>query len=116
MREGRAQLISARSAAQRNLERHAKERENAELSRQIADEEQKVRNLEAWVSNSARARQVRDFIAELEKVWTQKGRDLSPETKNGQQIAWMKQQADRLDPMVPSPSSIFDRKRELDHW
>jgi len=116
LREGRSQLISAKLAAQRNLERQAKERENAELSRQIADEEQKVRNLETWVSNWARAREMRDFIAELENVWTRKGHDLSPETKNGQQIVWMKQQADRLDPMLPSPQSILDRKDELNMW
>jgi hypothetical protein len=29
------------------------------------------------------------------------------------QIIWMKQQADRLDPMLPSPPSILDRKGEL---
>jgi len=116
LREGRAQLISARAAAQRNLERQAKERENAELARQIADEEQKVRNLETWVSNWGRARQTRDFIAELESLWTQKGHDLSPETEKGQRIIWMKQQADRLDPITSSPRSILDRRGELDHY
>jgi hypothetical protein len=31
----------------------------------------------------------------------------------GQRILWMKQQADRLDPMLSSPPSILDRKGEL---
>ena len=115
MREGRASLISAKLEVQRNLERQAKERQRAELARQIAEEDKKVQDLETWVSNWARARQMRDFIAALEKVWTDQGHDLSPEAQKGQRIIWMKQQADRLDPM-PSPPSVLDRKSELNHW
>jgi hypothetical protein len=48
---------------------------------------------------------VRKFIVALEK-------DLSPDAPKGQRIIWMKQQADRLDPMLRSPLSILDRKRE----
>lgn len=116
LREGRASLISANLAVQRNLERQAKEREKAELARQIAEEEKKVQDLESWVSDWARARQMRDFIAALEKVWTQQGHDLSPEAQKGQRIIWMKQQADRLDPMLPNPASILDRRGELNQW
>ena len=76
LREGRDSLISAKLAVQHNLERQAKERERAELARQIAEEEKKVNDLEGWVSSWARARQVRDFIAALEIVWTQEGHDL----------------------------------------
>ena len=54
-----------------------------------------------------------NIIAALEKVWAQEGHDLSPEAPKGQRILWMKQQADRLDPMLPSPPSILDRKGEL---
>lgn len=116
LHEGRARLISAKLAVQRNLERQAKECERAELARQIADEEKKVQDLETWVSNWARAQHMRDFIAALENVWIQKGHDLSPEAEKGQRIIWMKQQADRLDPMLPSPPSILDRKGELNQW
>jgi hypothetical protein len=71
---------------------------------------------EGWVDNWARARQMRDFIAALEKVWTDQNVDLSPEAPKGKRINWMKQQADRKDPMVPSPPSILDRKGELSYW
>ena len=84
LREGRASLISAKLGVQRNLERQAKERERAQLARQIAEEENKVQDLETWVSNWARARQMRDFIAALEKVWAQQGHDLSPGAQKGQ--------------------------------
>jgi hypothetical protein len=116
LREGRSQLISARRAVQENLARQTKEGERAELARQIAEEEKKVKNLETWVSDWARARQMREFITELEKVWARKGRDLSPEAESGQRIIWMKQQADRLDPMLLSPPSILDRRDEQNQW
>ena len=116
LREGRDSLIAAKLAVQHNLERKTKERERAELARQVPEEEKKVNDLEGWVSSWARARQMRDFIAALEIVWTQEGHDLSPEAQKGQRIIWMKQQADRLDPMSPSAPSILDRKGELNRW
>jgi hypothetical protein len=61
--------------------------------------------------------QTREFIAALEKVWAQEGYDLSPEAPKEQRIISMKQQADRLDPMLPRTSSMLDRKGELEpHW
>jgi hypothetical protein len=116
MREGRASLISAKLEEQRNIERAAKERERAELASQIADEEKKVKDLETWVSHWTRAQQMRDFIAALEKVWTEQGLNLSPERQAGQRIIWMRQQADRLDPMLPNPPSIIDRRVELNRY
>jgi len=116
LRAGRDSLISAKLAKQRELERQAKERERAELARQIVEEEEKVQDLERWVSNWVQAQQMRDFIAALEKVWTQLGHDLSPEAQKGQRIVWMKQQADRLDPTMAGPPSILDRKGELNRW
>jgi hypothetical protein len=58
----------------------------------------------------------RSFIDALEIAWREQGHDLAPETTKGQRIVWMKQQADRLDPILPSPPSILDRKGELQRW
>ncbi|HXJ12888.1 MAG TPA: hypothetical protein VNH19_11490 [Candidatus Limnocylindrales bacterium] len=116
LREGRNSLIAAKRAEQQRIEDQVKEREREELARQITDEEKKVKNLDIWVTNWTRAQQTRDFIAALEKVWAQEGHDLSPEAPKGQRIIWMKQQADRLDPILPSPPSILDRKGELNQW
>jgi hypothetical protein len=113
VRDGRSSLISAALAAQRAIEEQKKAKERAELAQQITQEEKKVRDLESWVTNWARSRQMRDFIAALEKLWTEDGHDLSPEAPKGQRINWMKQQADRLDPMAPCPPSILDRKGEI---
>jgi hypothetical protein len=66
----------------------------------------------AWV----RAEQYRQFIAVLEKAWSESGHDLSVDSEKGKRILWMKQQADRLDPLLASPPSVLDRKRELNRY
>jgi hypothetical protein len=71
--------------------------------KRIAEEEK------SWV----RAKRTRRFIDALEKKWKSEGIDLSSETDKGRRIIWMREQADRLDPMTVSPSSILDRKQEL---
>jgi len=83
------------------------------LSKLIKEEEKKVRDLSLWVKRWARAKRMRTFIAALEREWKRQGIELSPESEKGKRIAWMKEQADRLDPMIPSPPSILDRKNEL---
>lgn len=117
LRDGRGRVLAAEPAKQEAIERQKKEIERIELSQQIAEEEKKVRQLEGWVSNWTRAREMRSFIAELEKLWIGEGHDLSPAAPKGQRIVWMKQQAARLDPLVSSPpSSVLDRKGELDRY
>lgn len=108
MREARKRVIRAEEAKQAEIERRRKAEEMAVLSRQIAEEEKKVKEFEGWVDAWARARQMRDFITALERVWRDENHDLSPDTPKGNRIAWMKQQADRMDPMLPSPPSILD--------
>lgn len=116
MREGRQRRIEAELAKQREIEAEQRRKELETLAQQIKAEEEKVIALDGWVTNWIRAGQIRIFIDALEKVWAEQGHDLSPEAAKGQRIAWMKQQADRLDPMIPSPPSIIDRKNELPRW
>jgi hypothetical protein len=116
MRAGRSAVHSARLAAQREIERAARERERQELAKLISAEEKRIEELENWVTKWQRAVAMRGFISALEKNWHDAGHDLSPESEKGQRIVWMKQQADRLDPFLPSPPSILDRKRELNRW
>jgi hypothetical protein len=116
MREGRSLQIRAEQAKSDELERQKKRQEMAELGRQIEEEEKKVLDLDGWVNGWFRAKQMRDFITALEQLWNREGHDLSPTAPKGQRIIWMRQQADRVDPMVPSPPSILDRKSELNKW
>lgn len=78
-----------------------------ELRDQINKEEEKIKQLMAWNDSWLRARQLCEFIGALERVWTEQGLDLSPEAEKGKRIRWMKEQADRLDPMIDSPASIL---------
>lgn len=88
-----------------------------ELHEKIEKEEKRVAQLVGWATDWLRAREMGEFIAALEKLWTEQGHDLSSDNEKGQRIAWMKQQADRLDPMVmQKPPSILDRKAELPRW
>jgi|SRR5581483_7398871 len=115
MRESRRQGIWAEAQKQREIEQRKKDQERAELYERVSAEEKKLKEFEDWVAAWNEAQKMRDFIAELEKVWMQHGHDLSPGTSKAQRLIWMKQQADRKDPLVDSPPSILDRKREL-HW
>ena len=116
MREGLTLRVRAEQAKQQEIELQRKRQELAELGRQIEQEEKRVSDLDFWVKNWMRARQIREFTLTLENLWKDQGVDLSAESPKGQQINWMRQQADRLDPMFPSPPSILDRKGDLGRW
>jgi hypothetical protein len=116
MLEGRRKRIAAELRQKEELERRRKEEGLDELAKLIKEEEKKVRELNSWVKRWVRAKRMRRFISTLEREWKSQGIDPSPESEQGQRIAWMKEQSDRLDPMIPSPPSILDRKNELRHW
>ncbi len=116
MREGRARIIQAEQDRLAAIEQQKRNIARMELQAQIDAEEKKVAAFDGWVTAWTRAGHYRDFIAALEKSWAQQGADLSVESENGKQIIWMKQQADRLDPLVKSPPSILDRKQETRSW
>ena len=113
MLEGRRKRIAAELRQKEELDQRRKEEELEKLAKLIKEEEKKVRDLNSWVMMWARAKRMRRFITALEKEWKSQGIDLSPESEKAKRIAWMKGQADRLDPMIPSPPSILDRKNEL---
>ena len=113
MREARYYRIRAELAKQEEIERRKKAEELEELSKLIQEEEAKVKDLDRWVTAWVRADQIRNFVAALENVWAKAGHDVSSESEKGQRLAWMRKQAERLDPMVPTPPSILDRKGEL---
>ena len=117
LREGRSLRIQEESAKLAEIERQKRAEEQWKSRKLIDEEEKKVRDLDGWVANWARAEQIRGFVTALEKLWAEQGHDLSPEAQKGQRTLWMREQADRLDPLVhPSPPSILDRKGELSGW
>lgn len=91
-------------------------RARAELRRQVEKERKAVDGLFAEVENWQKAQALRAYIATVDEIPAPKG-------KRRQRAAWVKwahDQADRLDPLCHSPSSVLDtpRKayRELDQF
>ncbi len=93
-----------RAAEQRALEKQ----QRAELRQQQADEQDRVNNLiqevRSW-KTSRELRQYLDFIRESNKS-SSGSNTSSPELE--QWLSWAEDQADRLDPLKESPSSILD--------
>ena len=116
MLDARQQRIEAEVRRLEELEERKREEEREQLAKLIQEEEKKVQDLNLWAENWHKAQQLREFITALEMEWVRQGIDLSPEGSKGGRIHWMKEQADRLDPMIPSPTSILDRKNELNRW
>jgi hypothetical protein len=116
LREGRDYLIRAERLKIEEIERQKKEQERHALVNEIQKEETKVRELDTLITNWSRAQQMRLFVVALEEFWKKNGEDVSPEAQKGLRLKWMRDQANRLDPLATSPASILDRKNELSRW
>jgi hypothetical protein len=117
MREARNSAIWEKKRRLEEIKRRQRELELQELAEQIGAEEKQVATLDSRVTSWVRAEQYREFIAALEGAWTMASHDISAEGEKGKRIAWMKQQADRLDPLIDRPPSILEREHELNkHW
>ena len=113
LRAARASRLRAEEMRLREIARRKEEEEHWKLSEQIRKEEAKLAELDQWVNSWVHARNYREFISALEKNWQDAGEDVSPDSEHGKRLTWMREQADRLDPLVKSPASILDRKREV---
>lgn len=98
MREARDRVHRVEEARLWEIEWREKQRLRIELSEQIQEEEKRIQDLDGLVDGWVRAKQMREFIAALEKSWTETKEELSPDSPRAKKLAWMKQQADRLDP------------------
>jgi len=116
LRCGRRMEIAAEQRRQREIEEQRKREERTRLWREIEDEEAKIKQLDGWVNNWSRAEQIRGFILALESTWVASGVDVSDGSEKGKRLQWMREQADRLDPLLESPPSVLDRKNELRYW
>jgi hypothetical protein len=116
MRLGRSEVLAAEAKKLREIEEARKREELWKLSGEVRNEEERVKELEEWVTAWVRAKEIREFVAELEALWVSRGEDIFSSSSHGQRLNWMRQQADRLDPLVESPPSVLDRKHELRYW
>jgi hypothetical protein len=95
------------------LERRRKSDEMYALRQQIEAEEKKIAELEATADRWRRAVLIRQFVDAYLLAATVRGDLINPDSVAGNWVLWAKEQADRLDPLTPSPPSVVDRKHEL---
>jgi hypothetical protein len=73
------------------------------------DEKVRVNALMTQAENWGKSKLLRDFIDAV-KAAVVNGVQFSPDLNVAEWIAWAEKQADRLDPLTPSPPSILDHK------
>jgi len=105
----------ALSVKNRRLQREREERERRErdeqrqeMRRLIALEKEKIKQLDAEVTNWHRSQRIRQYAAAVKQAAIEKHGTISPGSQGNQWLIWAEQQADRLDPLVDSPYSVID--------
>ncbi|HLY62803.1 MAG TPA: hypothetical protein VKV95_18825 [Terriglobia bacterium] len=101
-----------RVAEQEENQRRAAER--AQLQQLITTEKARIRALRKASANWVRAEECRSFISAAVDCAKQNGQPVEAGTPFGDWLAWAAKQADRLDPLKESPTSIADRKNEVE--
>lgn len=79
----------------------------------IEGEELRVRRLEEAASKWVPAKHIRDYVIAPIEYKTKQGHELVPKSALAKWALWAMEQADRMDPLAESPSSVLDRRREL---
>lgn len=87
--------------------------EAARLEELIEIEQSKVNALKGAAARWSQAERIRAFISAAKSSAPQNGHAIEPGTVLGDWIAWAESQADRLDPLKESPTSILDRAVEI---
>lgn len=109
-------IADAKRAWEQEREREEAARREAERQRALAEqarreEEERRRVLERQAASWAKSQRLRAFIDEVERRANAKGVSLVPNSELGAWIAWARQHADRLDPLVPD-ADIDEPKTE----
>jgi hypothetical protein len=84
MRVARTVRIWSDEIKRRELERERKEKERAELVRQMKEEEARLSDLETMTSNWIKARQIRAFVGTFEKTCAADEVPTTPDSSDGQ--------------------------------
>ena len=82
----------------------------AELRRRYLEEETKITELISEAENWKRSQILREYIAEIEKHKINGELPINLDKPLAEWLQWAYDQADRLDPLSPSPPSILDEE------
>lgn len=93
MMVARAKRIWSEELARRQAEWERERREREEFARLM-------QQLEKWMEGWNRAKQIREFVAAVEKDCSAKAVPTTADSPKGKWVAWALRQADRFDPLV----------------
>ena len=96
--------------------REEEARRRAELERQIKNEQQKISQLIQDAENWDKSKVIREFIAAVKKEHFSGNQVYDVQEDFDSWLKWAKEQADRLDPLTPSPPSILDENPDLSYY
>jgi hypothetical protein len=94
----------------RRLEEEKKIR--AEKRRQIQEEQERVSSLISQAENRHKSKLIREYVGAVERLSLSGDCHFQPEGNLEDWLKWAREQADRLDPLTPSPPSILDEDFE----
>ena len=97
-----------RRRIERQKQMEEERRKRVELRRMYLEEEARVTNLISEAEDWERSQILREYIAEIEKHATDDELPFGLEKPLVEWLKWAHDQADRLDPLSPSPPSILD--------
>ena len=95
---------------ERERRREEERKRRAELRQRYLEEQARVKGLFAEAENWKRSQVLREYIIEIEKREAEGTLPLSLETPFEEWLKWARDQADRLDPLSPSPPSVLDEE------
>jgi hypothetical protein len=94
---------------QEELKRQEAERQRAERRKQFKAEKARLNQLLDQAENLRKSRLLRELIDAVRQKHSATG-PIAPDSEIGTWIAWATLQAERLDPLCPSPPSILDER------
>jgi hypothetical protein len=95
--------------------RQRREGEIAALREQIKFERRRLDDLLKRIEDWRRVQSLREFLSAC-RAKHDRGGLIEANSELEAWLKWADQQADRLDPLTESPSSVLDREQELPRW
>jgi hypothetical protein len=112
----RQQKDEERQRIERQRQLEEERRKQAELRKRYLEEQVRVTKLISEAEDWKRSQILREYIAEIEKHATCGTLPFSPDKPLAEWLKWAHDQADRLDPLTPSPPSILDEECPEEEW